>query len=65
MKKIIALLLAVVMMLSVLAACNNEKPVETQGSTKPAEDKTPIQTKPAETVGVNSFSGLGDRKSVV
>ena len=54
MKKIIALLLAVVMMLSVLAACNNEKPVETQGATKPAEDKTPIQTKPAETVDPNN-----------
>ena len=30
MKKILALVLAMVMLLSVLAACNNTKPVETK-----------------------------------
>ena len=49
MKKILALVLALVMLLSVLAACNNEKPVETKPQeTKPAETK-PAETKPAET----------------
>ena len=48
MKKLIALLLAIVMVVGVLAACNNEKPVETKpNETKPAEIK-PNETKPAE-----------------
>ena len=45
MKKLIALLLALVMVVSVLAACNTEKPVET----KPAETNKPAETKPAQT----------------
>ena len=49
MKKLIALLLALVMVVSVLAACNTDKPVETKpNETKPAETK-PNETKPAET----------------
>lgn len=49
MKKILALVLALVMLLSLLAACNDEKPVETQpNETKPAETK-PAETKPSET----------------
>ena len=49
MKKLIALLLALVMVVSVLAACNTDKPVETKpNETKPAETK-PAETKPAET----------------
>ena len=46
-KKLLALVLAVVMVVSVFAACNREKPVET----KPAETK-PAETKPAETTPV-------------
>ena len=45
MKKILALVLALVMLLSLLAACNNTKPVETQ----PKETNKPVETKPAET----------------
>ena len=49
MKKILALVLACVMLLSVLAACNNTKPVETQPKeTKPTETK-PAETQPQET----------------
>ena len=44
MKKLVALLLAFVMVLGVFAGCNTEKPVET----KPAETQ-PAQTQPAET----------------
>ncbi len=48
MKKLVALLLAIVMVVGIFAGCNTEKPVETkpqetQGGNKPAE------TKPAET----------------
>ena len=46
-KKLLALVLAVVMVLSVFAGCNNTKPVET----KPNETK-PAETKPAETTPV-------------
>ena len=47
MKKLIALLLALVMVVGVLAACNNTKPVETQPKeTKPAETQ-PKETEPA------------------
>lgn len=51
MKKIVALLLALVMVVGMLAACNTNKPVETkpqetQGSNKPAETK-PAETEPA------------------
>ena len=49
MKKLFAFVLALVMVLSVLAACNNEKPVET----KPAETK-PAETQPAETQPVET-----------
>ena len=47
MKKIIALLLALVMVIGVMAACNTEKPVET----KPAETQPnkPAETQPKET----------------
>lgn len=49
MKKLVALLLAAVMVLGLLAACNTQKPVETKPQeTKPAETK-PAETKPAET----------------
>ena len=44
MKKLVALLLALVMVLGMLAACDTNKPVETQ----PKETK-PAETKPAET----------------
>ena len=47
MKKMLALLLALVMLLSVLAACNNEKPVETQP--KETQGNTAGETQPAET----------------
>lgn len=46
-KRTLALLLAAVMLLSVLAGCNNDKPVETKPN-KPAETK-PGATQPAET----------------
>ena len=46
-KKLLALVLAVVMVVSAFAACNREKPEET----KPAETK-PAETKPAETTPV-------------
>lgn len=51
MKKIVALLLALVMVVGMLAACNTNKPVETkpqetQGSNKPAETQ-PKETQPA------------------
>ena len=47
MKKLVALLLAIVMVAGLLAACNTEKPVET----KPQETQgnQPADTKPAET----------------
>ena len=44
-KKLLALTLALVMLLGVLAGCNNDKPVET----KPQETNKPVETKPAET----------------
>ena len=37
--KVLSLALALVMMLSVMTACNTDKPQETQGSNKPAETK--------------------------
>lgn len=51
--KLIALILAVVMLLSLLAACNTEKPVgtqpkETQGTNKPEETKPAETTEPKE-----------------
>ncbi len=46
MKKLIALLLALVMVFA-MAACTQEKPVETTGSTEP--NKTPEQTTPVTT----------------
>ncbi len=46
-KKLLALLLAVVMVLSVFAGCNETKPNETTGSTNPAETK-PNETTPVE-----------------
>ena len=62
-KKLLALLLAVVMVVSVLAACNNEKPVETkpketQGGNKPAETK-PNET-PAEPVKLTFMFANGE-----
>ena len=49
MKKILALVLALTMLLSLLVACNNEKPTETNpAETKPAETK-PAETQPVET----------------
>ena len=52
LRKILCLVLAAVMMLSVLAACNNDKPVETKpNENKPAETQPnkPAETQPAET----------------
>ena len=54
MKKTLALLLAFVMVISMFAGCNTEKPVETkpqetQGGNKPEETK-PQETEPAEPV---------------
>lgn len=48
MKKMLALFLALVMMLSVLAACNTEKPVETQPKETQGSN-TPADTQPIET----------------
>lgn len=48
-KRALALLLALVMMVS-LVACNNNKPVET----KPNEPNKPVETKPAETQPVET-----------
>ena len=49
MKKIVALLLAIVMVVGIFAGCNTDKPVETKPQeTKPAETK-PAETQPAET----------------
>lgn len=45
MKRFIAVLLALVLCLSLLAACQTEKPVETQ----PKETNKPAETKPAQT----------------
>ena len=53
MKKLVALLLAIVMVVGIFAGCNTEKPVETKpqetqgGTNKPAETK-PAETKPTE-----------------
>jgi len=52
LRKILCLVLAAVMLLSVLAACNNDKPVETkpketQGTSKPTETKS-AETEPAK-----------------
>ena len=49
MKKLIALLLALVMVVSVLAACNTEKPVETKPNTDKPNETKPVETKPNET----------------
>ena len=46
MKKIIALLLAMVMVVGLFAACNSTKPVETQG-----QENKPADNQPAETEG--------------
>ena len=47
MKKLVALLLAIVMVVGIFAGCNTEKPVETKpGETQPNK---PAETKPAET----------------
>ena len=48
-KRALALLLALVMMVS-LVACNNNKPVET----KPNEPNKPVETKPVETQPVET-----------
>ena len=50
MKKLFALLLAVVMLLS-LAACNNEKPVETKPQETQGPQSTDKATEPSETQG--------------
>ena len=48
MKKLIALLLALVMVVGVMAACNNTTPVETKPvETKPAGNNDPAPTQPA------------------
>lgn len=66
MKKTLAILLAFVMVLSMLCACDTEKPVETkpketQGSNKPVETQ-PKETEPEEPVVltclVNAFEGI-------
>lgn len=49
MKKLIALLLALVMVVSVLAACNTEKPAGTNPSESNPNETTPNETKPNET----------------
>ena len=54
-KKILALVLSFVMLLSVLAACNTDKPVETQpketqGTNKPAETNAPTETTEDNTI---------------
>ena len=52
--KVLCCVLALVMMLSVFAGCNNEKPVETKPQeNKPAETK-PGETTPAETTPVET-----------
>jgi len=48
MKKFIALLLAAVMLLSVLAGCNNEKPEDTKGTQAPTQGNQPEATKGTE-----------------
>ena len=63
-KKLLVLLLAVVMVASLLVACNNDKPVETkpqetQGGNKPAETK-PAETEPAEPVKLTFMYGQAD-----
>lgn len=47
MKKLIALLLAV-LMLTALAACDNQKPADTNGTTKPADPGSDGPSKPEE-----------------
>lgn len=47
MKKIIAILLALVMVVGMLAACNNEKPVETNPNE--TQGNKPVETQPEET----------------
>ena len=47
-KRMIAALLACIMIVSLCAGCNTEKPVETKPNDKPVETK-PGETKPAET----------------
>lgn len=64
-KKLLALLLAVVMVVSVLAACNNEKPVETKpNETKPAQsgdkETKPAETEPAEPVKLSFMFANGE-----
>ena len=50
MKKIIAMLLALVMVLGCLAACNQTPPAETKGTTPPAKETQPATpTQPQET----------------
>jgi len=48
-KKLLALLLAVVMVVSVLAACNNDKPVETKPNETKGQDFGNKETQPKET----------------
>ena len=71
MKKLIAILLALVMVVGLFAGCNTEKPVETKpqetqgGTNKPAETK-PAETQPADaeptklTIGLIRNSGVAD-----
>ena len=49
MKKIIALLLAVVMVAALFAGCAKTEPTPTTPATEPAETTAPVETEPAET----------------
>lgn len=61
MKKIIALLLALVLAVSCFAACDNTKPEDTKApvDTKPVDTK-PVETEPVETEPENLFDGKHD-----
>ena len=49
MKKLVALLLAIVMVVGIFAGCNTEKPVETKPQETQGGTNKPAETKPAET----------------
>ena len=49
MKKLVALLLAIVMVVGLFAGCNTEKPVETKPQETQGGTNKPAETKPAET----------------
>lgn len=61
MKKIIALLLALVLAVSCFVACDNTKPEDTKApvDTKPVDTK-PVETDPVETEPENLFDGKHD-----